>query len=762
MREENKTWIKVVMKAIASGLLTFCAGFGVMWILWECSNKGIALRGFDYYLAAFWGDRICLPIFIGSAVAYILSNQKLGKKDNLICIIIGLDGALIAIAIQASWLISDDTILNWTIPKLHYFNFAGWYHALFFVAMFGVIGYILSRIWLFRKKMLSTQITIQEDVFLAMTIGAMSSFLFLNGIDNYIEKYTLMQIMLYAYLLLLLFWLMFCITSRKNTWNRDLFVILSGVSFAFGIVIMTLNGRWNLDYILLSLVGALFTIALVKPDCLQPNSGKLRAALIAIPMYVMYYALFEIMWNNLFDTIVMIVMVIIVPVLMGICLKEYGNIDFIARVFACIVPLYIVITSFRERIYLINSEQNLADAFMTFVIGRLSKGHITKQLFNQVVDNEEKIDSSQEQDTKVKEAVYFNIGTIVLADVIFVAMIIAWWTSATTNNLPLAMPLWDSSKMLLFILGCCVVVGMGTIIMLKKRSRILSPICLTMGYCVCVLLIYSLRKPLYTDWRMVFLVFPIIASSVMLSEGFYANTIGLKGLERERYDKILASIIGVGSIINLSAISWTSQKLTEEFSNPMIYFIISILGIAMVCIVLPVLTEQINYHKAKETKLIRSQAVVSVVQDGFTIGLLIIITGLIPLYFSSILGDDSKTIFTGIVMLISVLSWPLSYCLKNNQEHYGRKEEEYKRLYEQEKEDRPILDIQRKTLKKHISTQNICTYLSAFPYLLPIDLLKLIMNRATGENLLKDTSFIYAFIEPQKIIKYFEINKQSK
>ena len=47
---------------------------------------------------------------------------------------------------QAQWLISDTTILNWSIPSQHRFNYAGWYHAAFFIVVCFAVSYVAAYI----------------------------------------------------------------------------------------------------------------------------------------------------------------------------------------------------------------------------------------------------------------------------------------------------------------------------------------------------------------------------------------------------------------------------------------------------------------------------------------------------------------------------------------------------------------------------------------------------------------------------------------
>lgn len=160
---------KTLIKSIVSGGLIFILGFGIMNIFWYFDIKDTSILGLYDFRAATVGDGICLPFIVGSALYYILSNKPLhGQiKERKTSFRVGIIMAIIAICVQASWLISDKTVPNWTIPYVHYFNAAGWYHAIFFVFMFFIIGFLLSRIWLIRHKNQNEKTSIENIVSMA-------------------------------------------------------------------------------------------------------------------------------------------------------------------------------------------------------------------------------------------------------------------------------------------------------------------------------------------------------------------------------------------------------------------------------------------------------------------------------------------------------------------------------------------------------------------------------------------------------------------
>ncbi len=134
---KDKNYLK---KSFIMGIGTLILGFIPMLLLWIIHPKDSNLPGFFTFRAATWGDAIMLPLLMFSSTMLIGYNNSLTKKQKSISKFIGVISGVLAGLIQISWLKNPNIILNWTIPKVGYFNFAGWYHAIFFVGM----GYFIS------------------------------------------------------------------------------------------------------------------------------------------------------------------------------------------------------------------------------------------------------------------------------------------------------------------------------------------------------------------------------------------------------------------------------------------------------------------------------------------------------------------------------------------------------------------------------------------------------------------------------------------
>ena len=140
-----------VIKGACMAMTVFVFGFLAMYIifsLWLSENSSSDLPGLFYYKAAALGDPICLPIITGALFChYSYGSEKLFSFGK-ISIITGISALAAGTAIQAEWLINDNTGLNWSIPEPHSFNFGGWYHAAFFAIILSLIALLLTEyVW---------------------------------------------------------------------------------------------------------------------------------------------------------------------------------------------------------------------------------------------------------------------------------------------------------------------------------------------------------------------------------------------------------------------------------------------------------------------------------------------------------------------------------------------------------------------------------------------------------------------------------------
>lgn len=169
--------------SLAAGVVIFISGFGAMYLFWITGEYPSELPGLFFYYSSAIGDSILLPIIGAGFILFFLnSDHILTATQKRIAAAFGIAGALFGAALQISWLADPDIILNWTIPKTHYFNAPGWYHAAFLVLMISFCAYSAVR-WLITVRN-KAEHTKSDHLISAVIFGSGAGFLYMYAIDN--------------------------------------------------------------------------------------------------------------------------------------------------------------------------------------------------------------------------------------------------------------------------------------------------------------------------------------------------------------------------------------------------------------------------------------------------------------------------------------------------------------------------------------------------------------------------------------------------
>lgn len=220
MKRENNKELKIA-------LFIFVFGFGVMNVLWVCCLlKGNIIRPglYDYYAATI-GDGICLPVMTYSGLRYV--NKCQSVRNIYIELITGIISFLFSVGVQISWLLDDKIQTNWTIPKAHCFNLAGWYHAFFFVFMIIFVANLIVRMYnihnVDRCKKTGKRNLLMYTIFWMST----SLFLYMHSIDDYVKSYGLFKAFFPIFVLSLILSILLWIKCTK-TINTNIVIICLG------------------------------------------------------------------------------------------------------------------------------------------------------------------------------------------------------------------------------------------------------------------------------------------------------------------------------------------------------------------------------------------------------------------------------------------------------------------------------------------------------------------------------------------------------
>lgn len=166
--------------------VVWLSGFGVMnvlWMIWSRTGDASLPGLYDYYAATI-GDGLCLPCMVWFGLA-ALDGKKLEGRAYRFCRAAAITAVAAGACVQLSWIADPDIGLNWTIPAVHRFNLAGWYHAAFFAGMIGVAALLFTAIWFLRREIVSGQSRIWFHGFWC----AVMLFGYFHAMDDYVEKY---------------------------------------------------------------------------------------------------------------------------------------------------------------------------------------------------------------------------------------------------------------------------------------------------------------------------------------------------------------------------------------------------------------------------------------------------------------------------------------------------------------------------------------------------------------------------------------------
>lgn len=220
---------------ISSATAIFAFGFGTMYVLWNIIGTSGKLPGLFYYKAATIGDGICLPVLIGSSMAFIQYNKYLLTYSNYKrSIFMAIIASIFAVIIQASWLVNNDTVLNWSIPISHHFNLAGWYHSLFFIVMFGIITYQLSEIWyVIRNKQI--EYSWFEKVLFMLFVLSGTQFVLIFVSDDYGQYFSMVFLLMGIAIGILILFSIYLKSANKLLFKELLPVIFAGIFGAYSV-----------------------------------------------------------------------------------------------------------------------------------------------------------------------------------------------------------------------------------------------------------------------------------------------------------------------------------------------------------------------------------------------------------------------------------------------------------------------------------------------------------------------------------------------
>ena len=123
---------------IAAGLV-LASGGGAMWLIWILFAWPVDVKGFPDFKSGTVGDLVLLPLLTGCLV-WLLREPPTVRRRRLWWMLAATVGVIAGAWVQYSWWADPGPVTQWGLSAPKDFSLAGWWHAIFFVLMSGLLA----------------------------------------------------------------------------------------------------------------------------------------------------------------------------------------------------------------------------------------------------------------------------------------------------------------------------------------------------------------------------------------------------------------------------------------------------------------------------------------------------------------------------------------------------------------------------------------------------------------------------------------------
>lgn len=714
----------LLVQSIIKGIVVFLFGFAGMNIWWNILPREESLHGLYYYRAATWGDGVCLPLLIG-ALYYVCNYKKqITVRKKKICIATGIGCAVIGGIIQISWLLDENIELNWTIPKVHYFNIAGWWHALFFMYMFGTLGKLFMQWILSNDDNSSTNIRVLAlGNFVIWFSGTL--FLMLHCLDDYIKKgnETISILIMAVVLFVIASIFLICIRTikGKTTFQLICISVLPGIVTAAGMCLFIAGKGNKLDIIAIGN----FALAFIY---LIPNQTSLRELFIEgiiVGSPVLSAGLAMVSVQGMWVRVVWGIIGVFVPIVVVYELnkRKYEK----KKIYAYITSGLLVQIATMVVLFFINQGMGVVENIVA-VLAQLILGALVNSIVKKNFDYVKKMEDFQKggkiseiELVSSKKSTYFLIVVSAIGALIYLVLLMQNYVQLNELYIGININKIDNHAIMcgiFFLVLLFIMVFIKNIhIVNRKIYTLMVYIGTILMYSELFILLKEIRKPLVIEFNIVDLcvLILIFGSSTLVAESFYSNLYRIRGISKYRNSVKLGSlVVFTGCIFNVSVCIFPVRNVMASEYN-LIYILIGIVGLLGAVILIPWLFSKAICPPMPKTQIATTKPSEGVLQNGFLAMLIIIIIGQLPVYFMVINTDLWNTLL-GLGLLVMNIYWVLEYCLTNNVEALKKRKMEARKNKENE-----VINMELKGLEKHLQFQNICAFSALLLYsLIPL------------------------------------------
>lgn len=699
---------KKLFFSITIGLIVFLCGFGTMFLFYSLPiYNNTSLPGLFHYKTALIGDSICLPLLTAS-LYYSCSKNNTNKKSRA-SVLIGLIFGLLGTIIQAKWLLSNSTNLNWTIPKPHYFNCPGWCHAVFFITMFFTLGFLFTKLWISNRN------TISKEYSFAKTLIWFSSSLFayFYCYDHVNNK----NILIYFLMTILIVFFAYAFNAASYKTIRipknEIISILSGVFTALPtVVLFTFGCKVNIWYLLSC---SLIIFVLVPISEKNDRNMIISYLTIASPTVLLEASIST--QSNILFKVILFALVLVISSIITLCQNDDYEIKTIRKVLFCAVVVIVSTTLFCGNIITNNIENSSLFETVINTIFAFLIPQFVKKSFDNIIKMENSEGVSIKKIKAKQERMYFIYTLICIGTVLLIGTTIFPKIPICTKDYNFTYLLCGVFSLLVLLL---VTKAFEKKTIIKEFFNILLIIVITIlfeiNFVYSSLNIDKVTNGLINRCVMIVGIIEILFYCVLIGKGFINNTCkirGIKAYRRDYYYAVLLSLCGFVAI--------TSSLLEMITTRTILSIAINIIILMIFGIIIPYFISLEKDNKIKQPQLTKNIPSIGVAQDGLLFSMLLFFSQMVLLFLSigipqwAVRFDTVVEKATELFVFLLMINWPITYCIENNVKHFNQRYEEY-RLVNVSKKNKRFYENQEKALLKHLRMQNGMIFGISIPF----------------------------------------------
>ena len=704
---------KDFLRGILVAFVVLASGFLMMLLFYNTIDYPKDLPGLFFYQAATWGDCLCLPLIAGFLSAFLSKNKAYKSQcNNRITFSIMIIGMLLGASMQASWLIGDTTVLNWTLPYAHCFNIAGWWHSLFFIGMFGLLFYQVTLFFqIVRVK--NSQV---DDLDTFLWTGALSMggcYLLVHFHDDFSRFYSSASIyasvMFALWIILMILFRVFLNKEVREKLQKGTIVSLF-ISLGIAIIICEdVKGD-----VLLALGISLLLNVIWKTNTIFKTI--LILAVMSASLFSVFYYITGL--DGLMERIIMLLTVCIFAIFMETRFIDDKTSIHYSTLSVLGYFVYVLYLGLPQEIqsYLSSLIGNVlpVEDILLLIAVVLGFQCSCETVFLNIVEKENEENCLSDNIKKIKIINYCKIVALVIG---IVAILVCWFLEVLdSEKLRVFFSLQFSPRYLIYYLISAFLIILMSVVRKIKQKSLGSIVSACALLCIANIIIacfdfilqnkdFSLSLTVPNVMLLALILCSSIGASLLVSQGFYHNTIKIRGNKEQQNVKVIKNTFLYGGLL----IYLCNAAILVFGFSPSGFFIFLFNAVFLSELIPVACAYSLKLPENHSGKMILTTVTGGVRQDGFSTIIAQLFLTCLP---CTLLYLSDKSELKSWVVLISLMITGMKvvkFFIRNNRDYV------YSRMKDVNDSD-SILIKEWFALREWISKQQRITAFTALPY----------------------------------------------